>query len=104
MAVRCALGGEMATAAKLFGAAQAARTELRYGPGMVGPFGLRHEAEVRKIMGDSAFDTAYGEGAAMTLAEATAFALNVEHPDLLSNSVRFFQDSDPTADLSLPAL
>ena len=39
-------------------------------------------------MGDAAFDAAYGEGAAMTLAEATAYALAVEHPDLTHALVR----------------
>jgi len=104
MAVRCALGGEMTNAATLFGAAQAARAVLRSPPGAIGPMGLRHEAGVRNTMGDAAFDAAYGEGAAMTLAEATAFALAVEHPDLQHGLVRFSADTDPTADLSLPAL
>jgi predicted ATPase/class 3 adenylate cyclase len=104
MAVRCALGGEMTNAATLFGAAQAARALLRSPPGPIGPMGLRHEAGVRTTMGDAAFDAAYGTGAAMTLAEATTFALAVEHPDLQHGLVRFSADTDPTADLSLPAL
>ena len=53
-------------------------------------------------MGDAAFDAAYGEGAAMTLAEATAYALAVEHPDLTHALVRLSVDTDPTADLSQP--
>ncbi len=102
MAVRCALGGEMTQAATLFGAAQAARTRLRSNAGAVGPMGRRHESAVRHTMGDAAFDTAYGQGAAMTLAEATAYALAVEHPDLMHALVRLSIDTDPTADLSQP--
>jgi len=102
MAVRCALGGEMTQAATLFGASQAARARLRSHQGAIGPMGRRHESAVRHIMGDAAFDNAYGEGAAMTLAEATAYALAVEHPDLTHALVRLSVDTDPTADLSLP--
>ena len=102
MAVRCALGGEMTQAATLFGASQAARARLRSHRGAMGPMGQRHESAVRHIMGDAAFDQAYGEGAAMTLAEATTFALAVDHPDLLHGLVRLSIDTDPTADLSMP--
>jgi predicted ATPase len=102
MAVRCALGGEMTQAATLFGASQAARARLRSHRGAMGPMGQRHEFAVRHIMGDAAFDAAYGEGAAMTLAEATTYALAVEHPDLMHGLVRLSIDTDPTADLSMP--
>ena len=68
----------------------------------MGPMGQRHESAVRHIMGDAAFDQAYGEGAAMTLAEATTFALAVDHPDLMHGLVRLSIDTDPTADLSMP--
>ena len=102
MAVRCALGGEMTQAATLFGAAQAARARLRSNQGAIGPMGRRHESAVRNTMGDAAFDASYGEGAAMTLAEATAYALAVEHPDLQHALVRLSIDTDPTTDLSLP--
>jgi predicted ATPase/class 3 adenylate cyclase len=102
MAVRCALGGEMTQAATLFGASQAARAKLRSRQGVIGPMGQRHESAVRNIMGDKAFDAAYGRGAAMTLAEATAYALAVDHPDLTHALVRLSIDTDPTADLSLP--
>ena len=102
MAVRCALGGEMTQAATLFGAAQAARARLRSNQGAIGPMGRRHESAVRNTMGDAAFDAAYGEGAGMTLGEATAFALAVEHPDLQHALVRLSIDTDPTTDLSLP--
>lgn len=103
MAVRCALGGEMTQAATLFGAAQAARARLRSNLGALEPMGRRHESAVRNTMGDAAFDNAYGAGAAMSLAEATAYALDVEHPDLMHALVRLSVDTDPTADLSLPA-
>jgi hypothetical protein len=102
MAVRCALGGEMTQAATIFGAAQAARERLRSHQGAVGPMGRRHESAVRHVMGDTAFDSAYAEGAAMTLAEATTYALAVEHPDLTQGLVRLSVDTDPTTDLSLP--
>jgi predicted ATPase/class 3 adenylate cyclase len=105
MAVRCALGGEMTQAATLFGASQAARSRLKtHHRGVLGPMGQRHESAVRHVMGDVAFDEAYAAGAAMTLAEATAFALEVEHPDLAHALVRLSVDSDPTADLSMPTL
>ena len=104
MAVRCALGGEMTQAATLFGASQAARSRLKTHRGALGPMGQRHESAVRHMMGDVAFDEAYAAGAAMTLAEATAYALEVEHPDLAHALVRLSVDSDPTADLSMPTL
>jgi hypothetical protein len=65
--------------------------------------GRRHESAVRNTMGDTAFDRAYGEGAAMSLTEATGYALAVEHPDLTHALVRLSVDTDPTADLSLPS-
>jgi predicted ATPase/class 3 adenylate cyclase len=102
MAVRCALGGEMTQAATLFGASQAARARLRTHRGVIGPMGQRHESAVRHIMGDSAFDESYASGAAMTLAEATTYALAVDHPDLMHGLVRLSIDTDPTADLSIP--
>ncbi len=104
MAVRCALGGEMAQAATLFGASQAARSRLKTQRGALGPMGQRHESAVRHVMGDVAFDEAYAAGAAMTLAQATDFALAVEHPDLAHAMVRLSVDADPTTDLSLPTL
>ncbi len=104
MAVRCTLGGEMSQAATLFGASQAARSRLKTHRGALGPMGQRHESAVRNIMGDVAFDEAYAAGAAMSLAEATTFALAVEHPDLAHSLVRLSVDSDPTADLSMPTL
>jgi predicted ATPase/class 3 adenylate cyclase len=102
MAVRCVLGGEMTQAATLFGAAQAAREALCSRQGAIGPMGQRHEAVARNTMGDGAFDTAYAAGAAMSLPEATQYALAVEHPDYAHGLVSI--DTDPTTDLSLPAL
>ncbi len=104
MAVRCALGGEMTQAATLFGASQAAQAQLRTTHEAIGPMGKRHESAVRNTMGDAAFDAAYGHGAAMSLAEATRYALAVDHPDLRHALVRLSIDTDPTADLSLEAL
>jgi predicted ATPase len=104
MAVRCALGGEMTQAATLFGASQAAQAQLRSAHEAIGPMGRRHESAVRNTMGDAAFDAAYGEGAAMSLADATRYALAVDHPDLRHALVRLSVDTDPTADLSLEAL
>jgi predicted ATPase len=89
MAVRCALGGDPLTAARLFGAAQAARSRLRVSPGMIGPYWAAHQATVRGVLGDAAFDSAYAEGTALTVDEAAAVAFAVEHPDLAAGSRRF---------------
>jgi hypothetical protein len=89
MAVRCALGGDPLTAARLFGAAQAARTSLRVSPGMFGPYWAEHQASVSGVLGDTVFDSAYAEGSALSVEEAAAVALAVEHPDLAAGSKRF---------------
>jgi predicted ATPase len=89
MAVRCALDGDLLTAARLFGAAQAARTRLRVSPGLLAPYWAEHEASVRAALGDAAFDEAYAEGSALTVERAAAVALAVEHPDLAAGSRRF---------------
>jgi hypothetical protein len=89
IAVRCALGGDPLTAARLFGAAQAAAGRLRCSPGILGPYWVEQQAIVRAGLGDQAFDRAYADGAALTLAEAVETALAVEHPDLSAGSVRF---------------
>jgi len=89
IAVRCSAGGDALTAARLFGAAQAARAELRFSPGALGPYWTEQEAAVRTALGDAVFDGAYAEGGALTLEEAVAVALAVEHPDLVAGSVRF---------------
>jgi predicted ATPase/class 3 adenylate cyclase len=89
IAVRCAAGGDPRTSGRLFGAAQAARARLRFSPGTFGPYWVEQQAAVRAALGDAAFDTAYTEGAALTLEEAVAMALTVEHPDLAAGSIRF---------------
>ncbi|SDY05931.1 Adenylate and Guanylate cyclase catalytic domain-containing protein [Micromonospora pattaloongensis] len=89
MAVRCALGGDPVTAARLFGAAQATRTVLRGTPGMFGAYWADEQAAVRSAIGDPAFDAAYAEGAELSLEEAAVVALAVEHPDLTIGSRRF---------------
>jgi hypothetical protein len=88
-AVRCALGGDAVTAAQLFGAAQATRSALRTATGVYGVYWSERQAAVRAAIGDEAFDTAYAEGGEMSLGEAAAAALAVEHPDLAQDSVRF---------------
>ncbi|WP_420884004.1 ATP-binding protein [Micromonospora sp. CPCC 205547] len=89
VAVRCAAGGDPLTAARLFGAAQATRAQLRGTPGIYGSYWLEQQAELRRTLGDAAFDAAYGEGGELGLEEAAAVALAVEHPDLAADSVRF---------------
>ncbi|OLE22779.1 MAG: hypothetical protein AUG44_24060 [Actinobacteria bacterium 13_1_20CM_3_71_11] len=81
-AVRCVLGGEPATAARLFGAACAAGTTPD-------PYWAGWQDAARSALGDAHFDTAYAEGARLSLAEAGALALAVEHPDLAAGSLRF---------------
>jgi predicted ATPase/class 3 adenylate cyclase len=92
-AVRCALGGDNLTAARLFGAAQATRSALRTASGVYGAYWAERQAMVRRAVGDAAFDRAYAEGGAMGLAEAAAAALAVDHPDLALGSGRFSVDS-----------
>ncbi|WDZ85474.1 ATP-binding protein [Micromonospora cathayae] len=89
LAVRCADGGDPATAARLFGAAQATRARMRSTPGLFGAYWLRWQTEVRRALGDAAFDAAYGAGVELRLEEAAALALAVEHPDLSPASPRF---------------
>jgi hypothetical protein len=89
IAVRCALGGEPLLAARLFGAAQAARARLGTSGGVLGPYWVEHEAAVRALLGDAVFDSAYAAGSALTIEKAAALALAVEHPDLALDSARF---------------
>ncbi|MEE6259428.1 adenylate/guanylate cyclase domain-containing protein [Plantactinospora sonchi] len=89
IAVRCAGGGDPRTAARLFGAAQLTRSAMHCGPGTFGAYWLQEQAALRATMGDAAFDAAYAAGAELTLEEAAAIALEVEHPDLSANSTRF---------------
>jgi predicted ATPase/class 3 adenylate cyclase len=88
-AVRCALGGDPVMAARLFGAAQATRSALRVSSGVYGGFWAEQQARTRGELGDPAFDSAYASGAVLSLSEAAAAALAVEHPDLAAGSVRF---------------
>jgi predicted ATPase len=88
-AVRCALGGDLPTAARLFGAAQAARSALRCASGAFDTYWAEHQTTVRAGMGDASFDAAYAEGGALSLEDAAALALAVEHPDLAVGSPRF---------------
>ncbi|WBB74308.1 adenylate/guanylate cyclase domain-containing protein [Micromonospora sp. WMMD1128] len=97
IAVRCALAGDAVAAARLFGAAQATRASLRATPGIYEPYWLARQAELRRALGDEAFDAAYGAGAGLRLDEAAALALHVEHPDLTADSLWFGrQTSRPT--------
>lgn len=89
IAVRCALGGDPLTAARLFGAAQATRSALRAVAGVYGDYWAEQQARVRDGLGDTAFDQAYALGAVLSLGEAAASALAVEHPDLAEDSARF---------------
>jgi predicted ATPase len=89
IAVRCALGGDHASAARLFGAAQATRSALRAAPGVYGEFWAAQQARLREEIGDAAFDEAYATGALLSLPDAAATALAVEHPDLADGSARF---------------
>ncbi|MEH1124516.1 adenylate/guanylate cyclase domain-containing protein [Micromonospora sp. CPCC 206061] len=89
IAVRCGLGGDHRTAARLFGAAQATRSQLRSAPGIYSPYWAERQAAVRLVLGDASFDEAYAEGDTLTLEEAAEEALAVEHPDLAVGSPRF---------------
>ncbi|MEU4780839.1 adenylate/guanylate cyclase domain-containing protein [Micromonospora sp. NPDC023633] len=89
MAVRCAAGGDGLTAARLFGAAGATRASMRCAPGIYGGYWVQRQGKLRRELGDTAFDGAYGEGAELGLEEAAALALAVEHPDLAVGSARF---------------
>ena len=51
--------------------------------------GRSSRPQLRAVLGDAAFDDAYGEGAELGLDEAAALALDVEHPDLAADSTRF---------------
>ncbi len=89
MAVRCAQGGDPTAAARLFGAAQATRLAQRGSGGLFAGYWAEEQAAARAVLGDGRFDTAYAEGASLTLEDAVAEALAVEHPDLVAGSSRF---------------
>jgi predicted ATPase/class 3 adenylate cyclase len=88
-AVRCALGDDKITAARLYGAAQAARALLPDVARIYGSYWAQQQTTLRAALGDAAFDAAYAEGAALTLEEAAKVALAVKHPDLEAGSERF---------------
>jgi predicted ATPase/class 3 adenylate cyclase len=89
MAARCAASGDDALAARLFGAAQMARAQLRVPAGMLDRYWRVTQVSIRASIGDAVFDTEYAEGCALSLADASALALTVEHPDLALDSGRF---------------
>ena len=89
LAARCALGGDQATAAQLFGAAQAAQARLRGTTALFVPFWTEQQSRIRSGLGDSTFDEMYARGSAQTLDEAVTVALSVDHPDLAVDSGRF---------------
>jgi predicted ATPase/class 3 adenylate cyclase len=80
IAVRCAIGGDAATAAVLFGGAEAARGARR--TEMFGRFWSAQQAALRVALGDATFDAAYADGVDLGFDRIVAMALAVEHPDL----------------------
>jgi hypothetical protein len=89
IAVRCAQGGDPATAAVLFGGAEAARGARR--SEMFGRFWSAELLSLRVSMGDAAFDAAYADGVGQSFDRIVALALAVEHPDLEDGAARFAQ-------------
>ena len=87
IAVRCAIGGDAATAAMLFGGAEPVRGVRR--TALFGGYWAAQQADVRTVLGDAAFDTAYAAGAGAGFDRIVAIALAVEHPDLEHTSTRF---------------
>ena len=79
MAVRCALGGDPVTAARLFGAVHANRPRQPAGLGDVfGDYWAAQEAAVRGTLGETGYDAAYVDGSGLSLADAVAVALAVD--------------------------
>ena len=89
IAVRCHIGGDPATAAVLFGGAEAAPGERR--TGMFGRFFSDQQVSVRTSLGDEVFDAAYADGVDLSFDRIVAMALAVEHPDLEDGATRFAQ-------------
>lgn len=98
IAARCVQGGDPTTAATLFGAAEFTTVKLHCGPGVFASYCAAQEKAARTALGDSAFDEAYARGTRLSLGEMAALALEVEHPDLSSDSVRFAEAQSATAD------
>jgi hypothetical protein len=80
IAVRCALGGDAATAVVLFGGAEAAGGERR--TDMFGAYWSQQQRALRTALGDATFDAAYADGVGLGFDRIVAMALAVEHPDL----------------------
>lgn len=91
IAVRCAMGGDPATAAVLFGGAEAAKGARR--TEMFGRFWSARQLSLRSSLGDAAFDAAYADGVGLGFDRIVAMALAVEHPDLEDGAARFAQVS-----------
>nr|WP_245922826.1 adenylate/guanylate cyclase domain-containing protein [Actinoplanes atraurantiacus] len=91
IAVRCSLGGDPASAAVLFGGAEAAKGARR--TEMFGRFWSAQQLSLRSALGDAAFDAAYAEGVGLGFDRIVAMALAVEHPDLEDGATRFAQVS-----------
>ncbi|MEU4428617.1 adenylate/guanylate cyclase domain-containing protein, partial [Actinoplanes sp. NPDC024001] len=89
IAVRCVLGGDPATAAVLFGGAEAARGARR--TESFGAFWSAQQTALRVALGDATFDAAYADGAGLGFDQVVAMALAVEHPDLEDGATRFAQ-------------
>ncbi|MET0416388.1 MAG: adenylate/guanylate cyclase domain-containing protein, partial [Actinoplanes sp.] len=89
IAVRCAQGGDPATAAVLFGGAEAARGARR--TEMFGRFWSAEQLSLRTALGDATFDVAYADGVGLGFDQIVAMALAVEHPDLADGAARFAQ-------------
>jgi len=87
IAVRCVLDGDHPTAAQLFGATQAARSNLRLPASPFSAFWANHQAVAHTCLDEQTFDAAYADGAALTLEEAARLALRAEHPDLLIGGI-----------------
>jgi predicted ATPase/class 3 adenylate cyclase len=88
-AVRCALGGDLPMAARLFGAAQAPAASAARASVILDAYWAEHQRAVRAGLGDAGFDAEYAGGAGLTLEQGAAVALAVEHPDLAVGSARF---------------
>nr|WP_296075906.1 adenylate/guanylate cyclase domain-containing protein [uncultured Actinoplanes sp.] len=89
IAVRCAQGGDPATAAVLFGGAEVARGARR--TEMFGRFWSAQQVSLRASLGDAAFDAAYADGVGLGFDRIVAMALAVEHPDLEDGAARLAQ-------------
>ena len=97
LAARCTIGGDPITGARLFGAAQAAQEWLRGANLLLAPYWAQRKMQLREMLGNRIFDQVYAQGAALTLDQAVAVALSVDHPDMADGSERF---AEATADIA----